>query len=75
MIIVVTCWALLQVVQREYIARGATTGPDLPVEFESNSISLQLPTEGITLEDGWRIIPLFNPEVRNVNQLLVCISD
>ena len=43
---------------------GATIGPDLPVKFESNSISLQLPTEGVILEDGWKIIPLFKPEVK-----------
>ena len=45
---------------------GATIGQDLPVEFETNSISLQLPSNRVILEDGWIITPLFNPEVRDV---------
>ena len=37
-------------------------GPDLPIEFESDSISL----EGVILEDEWRIFPLIPPTVRKV---------
>ena len=37
-------------------------GLDLPIEFESDSISL----EGVTLEDEWRIFPLIPPTVRMV---------
>lgn len=68
MIIAVTgsqCF-FLQVVQQKYTAMGATIGQDLPVEFATNSISLQLPSNKVILEDGWIITPLFNPEVRDV---------
>ena len=54
----------LQAVQQHYTARGATIGPDWPVEFESDSISLQLPYDGITLESGWRIYLRVPPVVR-----------
>ena len=61
------CWsslyAILQVVQQEYTAKGATIGLDHVVEFESETISLQLPSEGITLEDGWKIVPIVHPMV------------
>ena len=62
-----------QAVQHEYTAMHATIGPDLPVGFESDSISLEIPDDGITLEDGWKIVPLFHPVVRKfivVNQNL-----
>ena len=67
-------WTLLQAVQREYIARGATIGPDLPVKFESNSISLQLPSGGVVLEDGWKIIPLFKPEVEKCDLFIFSLN-
>ena len=54
----------LQVVQQHYTAMGVTIGLDLPVEFESDSISLKLPPEGVMLENGWRITPLTPPVVR-----------
>ena len=57
----------LQVVQREYTAKGATVGPDLQIKFGSDLISLELPSEGVTLESGWKLVPLFNPMVRKVN--------
>ena len=43
---------------------GATIGPDLPVEFESDSISLELPPDEVMLEGGWRIYPPFPSVVR-----------
>ena len=52
--------AFIQVVQREYTDKGATAGPDLPVEFEAETISLQLPP---ILKDGWKITPLQNQMV------------
>lgn len=56
----------LQLVLEEYAARGATIGPDLPVEFESECISLELPPEEVMLESGWRILPVFPPVVRKL---------
>ena len=49
-----------QAVKKDY--KGAIIGLHLPVEFEASSISLDLPFEGVTKE-GWRLRPLFNPEV------------
>ena len=54
----------LQAVQHKYTAVHATSGSDLSVEFESEHISLELPSHGITFESGWKILPLFNPLVR-----------
>lgn len=54
---------LLQVIQQEYTSNGATIGPDLPVEFEYDSISLQLPSEEDILDGGWKIFPLIHPMV------------
>ena len=66
------CWLLLlQVVQQEYTSIGATTGPDLPVEFESDSISLQLPSKREILNGGWRLFPLFYPSVRECQAVSV----
>ena len=71
------CWQTLlimivfyQFVRRKYIAEGATIGPNLQVVFESNSISLELPSRELILNGGWKIVPLVPPEVRT----FVCIS-
>ena len=52
-----------QVVKKDYNDKGAIVGPHLPVEFEASRISLELPSNGVTLEEGWKLLPLFNPEV------------
>ena len=54
----------MQAVQQEYTTKGAKIGPDLPIEFESDSISLKLPSNEGILDSGWRLIPLFHPMVR-----------
>ena len=54
----------LQVVGQEYVAKGATFEAELQVEFESDCISLQLPSEEDIINGGWRIVPLFHPRVR-----------
>lgn len=53
----------LQFVKHKYTAEGATIGPNLQVEFESNNISLELPSRELILNGGWKIIPLIPPEV------------
>ena len=53
----------MQVVKQEYTAKGATFETEMRVDFESNSISLQ----EVNLEDGWRIFPMFRPEVGTVH--------
>ena len=61
LIITVTMYS--QVVEKHYNDSGAIVGLHRPVEFEASNISLELPSEGVTLEEGWRLLPLFNPEV------------
>lgn len=65
--------APLQYVREQYVAEGAIVGPNLRVEFaESKSISLELPSVDVILNDGWKIIPLTPPEVKKLlhNELL-----
>ena len=51
--------------------KGATIGPDLLVEFESEHISLELPSKNKILNGGWRMFPLFHPRVREFQFLHV----
>ena len=41
----------------------------MPVEFEKSAISLDLPSEGVTLEDGWKLLQRFHPEVQYIYAL------
>ena len=61
LIITVTIYS--QLVKNDYNDKGAIVGPHLPVEFETSGISLELPSKGVTLKEGWKLLPLFNPEV------------
>ena len=56
---------LLQVIKRYYLQQNAEAGPDKHVEFDSESVCLEIPKKGIVTEDGiWNIFPLvFPPEV------------
>ena len=72
--LIITVTVILQKVKQEYTAKGATIGPDLRVEFESSSISLQLPSEGVTLEDGWKIVPMFHPVVRTFKRFVFSVG-
>ena len=55
-----------QVIKRYYLQQNAEVGPDKPVEFDSESIHLDIPMKGIATEDDmWKIFPLtFPPEVQ-----------
>ena len=45
-----------------HIQRGAEIGPDMFIEFESESINLKIHKEGFITEDQlWKIIPLAYP--------------
>ena len=45
-----------------YTQRGADTGPNMYIEFESDSIHLEIPKLGVFTEDHlWRIVPLSYP--------------
>ena len=54
----------LQAVKEKYDKKHVTDGPHLPVEFEASSITLELPDDGVALGEGWKLLPLFYPEVR-----------
>jgi hypothetical protein len=60
---------LLQIIKQHYIQQNAEVGPDMLVEFDLDSICLDIPNiDGITTKDDiWKIIPLvFPPEVKLV---------
>ena len=48
-------------------------GPEQTIEFESNEIKLDIPTEGIELSNGWKVTPLVNPvvSVLSFSQILI----
>ena len=46
----------------KYEGKGAILGLQQPVEFESDSIALDIPMEGIAI-NGWKITPLMRPVV------------
>ena len=57
---------MLQIIKQHYIQQNAEVGPDKCVEFDSESVCLDIPKKGITTEDDiWKIIPLiFPPQVK-----------
>ena len=58
-------YSSLQVVEDHYVqGKQALPGPDLLVDFEKDQIKLDIPEEGITLDEGWTITPLIPPVVR-----------
>ena len=46
----------------KYEGKGAILGLQQPMEFESDTISLDIPLEGIAIK-GWKITPLMRPVV------------
>ena len=46
----------------EYEKKGAVSGPYQPVDFESDTIALDIPIEGVAVSD-WKITPLMRPVV------------
>ena len=53
---------LSQEILRKYEREGAVRGLYQPVEFEADTITLDIPMEGITIKD-WKITPLIRPVV------------
>ena len=51
-----------KVIGDKYNKEGALPGPHQLVEFESDMITLDIPTKGTTI-NGWKIIPLIRPVV------------
>lgn len=59
-------FATLQIVCDNYSSQQAECGPDQEVIFKEDEITLSIPDEGLTLQNGWTITPLMHPGVRFV---------
>ena len=54
----------LQEIDKLYKSRGAEEGPEQPLDFESEEVSLDIPyPTGVKLEGGWKLTPLTHPVV------------
>ena len=49
---------MIQAIQSTYSSLAAVAGPRLEVHFQSDSISLEIPEDGLVLPNGWAIRPL-----------------
>ena len=56
---------LLQLVSEEYSSKRAVLGVNHFVEFEEDSLTLDIPMAGAKVKGGWKITPMFHPTVRN----------
>ncbi len=54
---------LLQLVSEEYSSKKAVLGVNHFVEFEEDSLTLDIPMAGAEVSGGWRITPMFHPTV------------
>ena len=53
----------LQAVEDRYSSLGATHGPGFVVQFEDDTICLDIDENGVCLQNGWEITPLITPVV------------
>ena len=53
---------VIQSIMMKYKCNDYVLGPTMPLEFESDTIRIDIPNEGICVE-GWKIIPLTPPIV------------
>ncbi len=54
---------LLQLVSEEYSSKRAVLGVNHFVEFEEDSLTLDIPMAGAKVSGGWKITPMFHPTV------------
>ena len=54
---------LLQLVSEEYSSKRAVLGVNHFVEFEEDSLTLDIPKAGTKVKGGWKITPMFHPTV------------
>ena len=54
--------------------RGAETGPCLEVAFDSDEVALEVEEDGVTLDNGWSLVPLVLPIYisEKMDQLCFC---
>ena len=53
----------MQAIQDKYSTLYAIPGPGFEVQFESDTIRLAIPEDGVSLQNGWEITPLIAPVV------------
>ena len=51
----------IQTVEEHYMVRGAETRPCLEVAFDSDEVALEVEEDGVTLDNGWSLVPLVLP--------------
>ena len=62
----------MQAVNAGYAEANARMGPYQEVMFEGDKITLDIPKEGIELENGWTIIPDIYPAVSEILAHHIC---
>ena len=60
----------LQAIDAKYTEAAAVPGSDQEVIFEGEEITLDIPKEGISLENGWTITPYTHPGVSPYNVVI-----
>ena len=58
-------------VRNEYDKKGAILGLHQPLEFEADTITLDIPMEGVAIK-GWKITPLIPPLVSSCGLRSAC---
>ena len=56
-----------QVIQERYSNLDTISGPDFEVQFEEDTICLEIPRDGLQL-NGWEIRPLVPPVVSSITE-------
>ena len=56
-----TTFLYLQAVEKHYFGKGAETGPYLEVAFDRDEVAMEIEEDGVTLDNGWSLVPLVCP--------------
>ena len=51
----------MQTVEEHYMGKGAEPGPYLEVAFDRDEVALEVEEDGVTLDNGWSLVPLVLP--------------
>ena len=63
----------MQAVEDKYSSLGATHGPGFEVQFEGDTIRLEIDENGVCLQNGWEITPLIAPVVSL--EIIIMVGD
>ena len=64
-------YSILQALREFYSREEAEPGPYLEVAFDRDEVALEVEEDGVTLDNGWSLVPLFCPT--SVRHVLYCI--